>query len=229
MNAQLSAVRTDHPAALARHQSARKTQAPLPAQRRILHSGEYLIHAGKRSPHAYLIRTGCFKSYRVDELGEEQILGLHGPGDVVGFDAVLGRPASCSVVAVDTGSVQVVLNAMCLLGQADEPGLAELVFEGLYREMQRLADRLQIERHPSERRVAEFLLDYARRQQACGRNVECLNLPISRRSVARYLGLAPETVSRTLSAFQERDLIRVCNRQLTILDRNALAEVAAGG
>jgi len=228
MNGPLSTVSSDRRSALACTQRTRKTQAPLPVQRRILHPGETLIHAGKNGPHAYVVGTGCFKSYRVNELGEEQIMGLHGPGDVVGFDAVLGRPASYSVVAVDTGSVQVVHNAMSLFARASDPDLAELIFESLHREMHRLADRLQIERHPSERRVAEFLLDYARRQKEHGRSDERLNLPISRRSVACYLGLTPETVSRVLSALQERKLIRVCNRQLTILDRGALAELAAG-
>jgi len=201
---------------------------PTPSHRRILSPDEHLFHAGELYEHAYLVRAGRLKSYRVFEDGEEQILGLHGPGDIVGFDALLGQPANHSVTAVDTSSVQVIMNPAAALEHGDDTGLARLMIEGLYRETLRLSQRLRMERHPSERRMAEFLLDFAERQRASGLDDQHLTLPISRRSLARYLGLAPETVSRTLSSFQARELIEVRNRKLAICDPAGLAALARG-
>jgi len=197
-----------------------------PSVRRLLHPGHHLFHAGDQCENAYLVRTGSLKSYRIDANGEEQFIGLHGAGDVLGFDAILGKPASRSVVAMETCSLQVLGNPSGLLGHADIDGTGALILEGLCREVERLTRRLKLERHPSERRMAEFLLDYSQRQRERGLEHRELVLPISRRSLAHYLGLAPETVSRTLSCFQSQEILRVANRKLTIVDPAALETIA---
>jgi CRP/FNR family transcriptional regulator len=50
---------------------------------------------------------------------------------------------------------------------------------------------------------------------------------MARTDIANYLRLAPETVSRVLRRFQEDGLLRVERRELEILRRDALEELAA--
>lgn len=229
MSARVSAFSTP------RGPGSERCRQPVPATmepsvpRRILRCGEHLFHAGETYRNPYLVCSGYLESYYVHADGEEQILGLHGAGEVVGFDALFGASSSTSVKAIDTASVQVVRTREGLLGLSDYGPELCAVITAMHEEIQRFMRRLHIERHPSERRLAEFLTDFADRAERRGLSSTLLVLPVSRRLLARYLGLAPETLSRTFSSFQERGILRVESREVAILDRTALQTIADPG
>jgi len=50
-----------------------------------------------------------------------------------------------------------------------------------------------------------------------------INLDISKRDLASYMGMSQETLSRKLSYFQDRGLIKqIGHRKIVILDRESL-------
>ena len=49
---------------------------------------------------------------------------------------------------------------------------------------------------------------------------------MSRQDIGSYLGLAIETVSRTLTRFQEAKVLKVNRRQVEILDYDSLYKIA---
>jgi CRP/FNR family transcriptional regulator len=49
---------------------------------------------------------------------------------------------------------------------------------------------------------------------------------MGRTDIANYLRLAPETVSRVLKRFQEENLVRVDRREVELLDRARLEDIA---
>ena len=51
-------------------------------------------------------------------------------------------------------------------------------------------------------------------------------LTMSRQDIGCYLGLAVETVSRTLTRFQECGVLRVNRREVEILDHDTLRKIA---
>ncbi len=194
--------------------------------RRILRGGEHLFHAGETCSSAYLICSGSLESYFVHADGEEQILGLHSAGEIVGFDALFGAPASASVKALDTVSLQILRHPGRQLGLDDCSPDVRAVITAMHAEIRRFTRRLHIERHPSERRLAEFLIDFAEGADKRGMSRTRLALPVTRRLLARYLGLAPETLSRTFSNLQDRAILSVDNREVVILDYTALQAIA---
>jgi CRP/FNR family transcriptional regulator, anaerobic regulatory protein len=194
--------------------------------RRILQAGEHLFQAGDPGNEAFILRTGHLKSYRVYRDGEEQILGMHGPGDVLGFDALIGRPASCSAVALEIASIEVVDLSRMPFDPESRCGNMCHLMEGMYLELQRCSRLLHMDRHPAERRLAEFLLDFTRGERRQGRSPDDLILPFNRRDLARFLGLAPETLSRIFSRFQEQGVLSVHNREIHVLDPPALQSAA---
>ena len=77
----------------------------------------------------------------------------------------------------------------------------------------------------AEARVAALLLDMARRYEPNAGEV--FRLPLSRGAMAEALGLAVETVSRHMTAFQQDGLIALSGlRGVRLLDRTRLALIA---
>lgn len=196
--------------------------------RRILQRGENLVREGDRVDQAFIIRMGHLKSYRLHEDGGLQVLGLHGVGEVLGFEALIDKPSDCSIVALETSSIETFTFPDGLRSLIDgSEGLHELL-NGLYDELQRRGWMLFIDRHPAERRLAEFFLDFSRQEADAGRSDCQLHLPLNRRDLACLLGLAPETLSRALGRFQEQGLLKARNRDIRILDMAGLVHRAEG-
>jgi CRP/FNR family transcriptional regulator len=74
----------------------------------------------------------------------------------------------------------------------------------------------------AEARVARFLVNLSERFAELGYSGKQFNLRMTRHEIGSYLGLTLETVSRTLSAFNEMGLISVEQRAIDIKDFNAL-------
>jgi len=67
-------------------------------------------------------------------------------------------------------------------------------------------------------RMVRFLLQLAGRQASLGYSGLHLRLRMSRRDIASHLGIAHESVSRSLSAFRRRGYIRVNRCEVEIVD-----------
>jgi CRP/FNR family transcriptional regulator len=80
----------------------------------------------------------------------------------------------------------------------------------------------------TETRLAYFLLEMSDAMQARGYSAAEFHLRMSRAEIGSYLGVALETVSRTLSAFQQLGIIDVHKRHITIHSLDALRAVRDG-
>jgi CRP/FNR family transcriptional regulator len=77
----------------------------------------------------------------------------------------------------------------------------------------------------ADERLAMFLLDLSRRFAASGYSPSEFHLRMTREEIGSYLGLKMETVSRTLSKFQDAGLIVVQQKFIRILDGASLERV----
>jgi serine/threonine protein kinase len=78
----------------------------------------------------------------------------------------------------------------------------------------------------SEVRLARFLLQRSARMAVYGQSSRQLRLPMSRRDIASHLGVAHETVSRSFGELANWGFISVENREIGILDVEALKAFA---
>jgi CRP/FNR family transcriptional regulator len=78
----------------------------------------------------------------------------------------------------------------------------------------------------ADERMAAFLVGLARRYTARGLSQTRLRLPMARTDIANYLRLAAETVSRILRRFQDDGIVLVERRDVEILDRARLENLA---
>ena len=188
-----------------------------------MHEGEHLFRVGDRFQALYAVRAGCYKSYTVDSEGREHVLGFHLPGELMGFDAICQERHMSSAVALDTAAV-------CVLPYPDLDKLAAQL-DGLRTQMHRLMSKDIAEANAlagdftAEERIAAFLANLSRRFEHRGLSSTEFNLSMSRRDIANYLRLAPETVSRVFARFEKTKLIAARQRAIQLLDLAKLREL----
>lgn len=202
--------------------SSEEARAQLCHTRKIARKGEHLFREGEEADCFYVVRSGSFKSYLVTEDGEEQVLGFYLPGDVLGLDTGETEQRMSSAVALETTSVCRFPHAL-LSDRAEGATLLKLAAEQMRRDHNLV---LMLARKDADGRIASFLDDLACRYWLRGYSASAFLLSMSRQDIGCYLGLAVETVSRTLTRFQECGVLRVNRREVEILDHPTLRKIA---
>lgn len=195
----------------------------LTRMKRAYRRGDYLYRSGAPLQSLYAIRTGFFKTQVLHENGLEQVTGFQMAGEIIGMDAISSDIHTCNAVALEDSEV-------CELpfGKLEELG-REL--PSLQRHLHKLMSREIVRDHGimlllgsmrAEERLAAFLLNLSQRFAARGYSPSAFQLRMTRQEIGNYLGMKIETVSRTLSQFQEAGLINVRNKAVEILDAKNL-------
>ncbi len=197
----------------------------IPLRARSVKAGGMLFSPGEGLHAVYLVRAGMFKTQLVNLDGDRQITGFHFPNELIGLDAFRAREHDCYATAVVASRVQVLpihrLNAL----MRQVPALAETMTKLLSENVTEYEQLLMLTNTQSALgRVAGLLFSFACRLGDHNQPADVLYLPMSRASIANYLGLALETVSRTLHELETRDIVlRRNNKTIDIRDLDALA------
>jgi CRP/FNR family transcriptional regulator len=199
-------------------------------RKRPLSAGEFLFRSRDPFHVLYIVRTGLVKTSLLERNGDEHIAGFHFPGDIIGLDAIAAGTHACSGQALsDTDLCEIPYNRLEELA-ATMPGLQQrllwLMSREVCRDEQERRSQAQTGAAP---RLAAFLLDVSGRFAELGRSGSSFGLPISNQDLARFLGLAPETVSRLFRRFREQGLVSARSKKIHIHDREGLEAVAQGG
>ncbi|MGH8030249.1 MAG: helix-turn-helix domain-containing protein [Arenimonas sp.] len=188
-------------------------------------TGEHLFRQGDKFEAIAAVRAGTVKTYVLDREGREHVLGFHFAGEVIGLDAIDGESFPCNAVALDTVMLCRFSFPRIAMLAARLPGLQRQLFRLLSRDIGRVA--LLAGDFSADQRMAAFLLGLSRRLAARGFSSSRFALTMPRTDIANYLRLAPETVSRVLRRLQAEGVLRVDRRELELLDREALENLAA--
>ncbi|HEX5199094.1 MAG TPA: Crp/Fnr family transcriptional regulator [Actinoplanes sp.] len=191
--------------------------------------GEYVFRAGEPAATLYVVHAGRVRISRLSAGGQERVLRILGPGEVVGESAFLtGRPPENDATAVEN-------TRMCVF---DHGRLADLVrtFPDIAVAMLRaVSARLaSTERMLAAMtgaditgRVAAYLLDCEVARGDGGR--VRVQLPAFKKDIASFLGTTPETLSRTLAGLaREKVIVLSGHAQVEILDMPRLELLSAG-
>ncbi len=190
-----------------------------------LHAGEHVFREGDVFEAIAAVRAGTVKTYVIDRDGHEQVLGFHLPGEVIGLDAIDGDRYPCNAVALDTVMLCRFSFPRISVLAARLPGLQQHLFRLMSRDIGRAS--LLAGDYSADQRMAAFLVGLSRRLAARGFSPDRFQLTMARTDIANYLRLAPETVSRVLKRFQHDGLIHVDRRELELLGRKRLEDLAA--
>lgn len=195
-------------------------------RRKRIKRGEYLYRDGDAFRSLYALRTGFFKTLFSSENGQEHVTGFHMTGELLGLDAICNENHCCNAIALEDSEICEIpfpaLETLC----REIPALQKQFHKIMSREISRDQGLMVLlSSMNAEERLAAFLLNLSQRFGARGYSPTQFQLRMTRGEIGSYLGLKLETVSRTLSKFQDEGLISVQNKQLALLDLTRLKQI----
>lgn len=189
-----------------------------------LHAGDHIFREGDVFESIAAVRAGTVKTYLIDRNGEEQVLGFHFPGEIIGLSAIEDDRYPCNAVALDTAVLCRFSFTRIAVLAAKVPGLQKQLFKLMSHDINKA--RMLSGDHSADERMAAFLLDIARRLSSRGFSAHRLHLTMARADIANYLRLAPETVSRVLRRFRDQGLLQIDRREVELKNPDRLEELA---
>ena len=194
--------------------------------RRRIKRGEVLFRNGEKFSALFAIRLGFFKTCVASEDGRDQVTGFQMAGEIIGLDGIVNDHHTCDAVALEDAEV-------CVMPFGKIEELSREV-NALQHHVHKIMSREIVREHGvmlllgsmrAEERLAAFLLNLVQRLHARGFSRSELVLRMTREEIGSYLGLKLETVSRTFSKFVEDGIIEVKQRQVKILEPEALKNI----
>lgn len=197
--------------------------------RRKVAKGQYLFRTGEEFASLYAVKTGTFKTLVNNQDGSDQVIGFQMTGELLGLDGLGNGSHMCDSIALEDSEV-------CTIPYSRLDELAQ-EFHALQMHFHRIMSReivkdqnamLLLGSMRAEQRLSAFLMNLAERQKARGFSPRDMVLRMTREEIGSYLGMKIETVSRTLSKLQKEELIRIDQKNLSILNAQALQSLATG-
>jgi CRP/FNR family cyclic AMP-dependent transcriptional regulator len=190
-------------------------------------AGEVLFREGETAGSALVIVSGLVKIYKRGQGGDELILALCGPGDLLGeVTAVQGATRSADVAALQ--DVEAVAVAVAdLRGLLTRYPRIALVLLELVLWRLRLADERRLEFASAESlpRVTSRLLELAERfGVGAPDGALVVEMPISQEELASWAAASRESTARALRTLRELGLIETRRKRMVVLDVDRLRQ-----
>jgi CRP-like cAMP-binding protein len=190
--------------------------------------GATLCVEGEPATHVFILLAGWVKVLSVTIQGQELVLALRGPGDIVG--EVAGEATGYRTATVQaTGTVRTLIVGHDKFSSFLDSYLgASHAFRRVA--MQRWSETAAMLRRRSvasgAQRLAFLLLDLAGQHGSGTAGGIYVAMPLSQEELASLAGTSRATVTRALGNWRQRGFIRTGQRRITIMDLAALRQIA---
>lgn len=200
-------------------QLTRSVAGPIEVKRR-----QPLCIASGRFTHLYIVGGGAFKTQLVNGDGNARIVSFDFRGDLVGADGLHHGRYQATTTALESSNVFRLPQRLKPIVQLI-PDFGRKVLRLMSRRVLKDQEHMLIlSQQSAPIRLAACLLDFAQRQQYAS-PMDTLRLPMTRSDLADFLGLAPETVSRSMREFVAAGMIAVQDRRRICLNRSRLEQL----
>ena len=186
--------------------------------------GATLIGEGTRPDLVVVLRSGRVKVTSVSGGGEEALLAVRGPGDLLGeLSALDGQPSSATVSALDPVEALVVSADGFRAFLQAHPEAALRLLELLARRL-RDADRKRLEfgAYDTVGRVASRLVELSQRFGQPTEQGLRIALPLTQEELAGWVGSSREAVSKALRWMRAHGWVETRRKAIVVLDLDAL-------
>ncbi|MGD0796625.1 MAG: Crp/Fnr family transcriptional regulator [Acidobacteriaceae bacterium] len=191
-------------------------------------AGTTLLHEGDPCKRVLVLCTGRVMLSCTSSAGMTMNVKVALPGDVLGLGAAISNSCSeTTAVTLEPTFVKIVPRAhfVAFLARHGEASLhaAQLLAQE-YKSSFEGARRLALSSSVAAR-LAGLLLDWGR-SASCGRPDIVFTMAFSHEAIAGFAGTSRESITRALSAFQKKQLIRIRGTSVRILSEEKLARIA---
>lgn len=189
--------------------------------------GEYLFRAEEPTNTLYIIQSGAVRLFHLLESGKEQLIRILKPGDFIGEWSLFSQDRQYEDYAyalVDTKVCQLYADDFkeVLLNY---PAVSLKILEEMSRRLQ--ASEKMTSRVANESvgtRLVNYLLGQLPSQASAD---HLINLELSRKELAAFLGTTPETISRKFKELETLNIIKSLSpRKIKIINFDGLLQYA---
>lgn len=186
--------------------------------------GQVILQEGTPTPVIHFLRSGHVKLYKTGVDGKQQIVGLAGPGDILGYRSLFdGGPHRVTVAALEPlrAATAEIGRVLSLLERHARFGMAFL--EKLVRDLNAAEDlATSIAQRPVRERLAKFLLMLGDRFGKASKSGVLIRIPLSHEEIGEAIGVTRETATRLLSQFRRERMMAARNREIILLNPEKL-------
>jgi CRP/FNR family cyclic AMP-dependent transcriptional regulator len=197
---------------------------------RLYRRGEVIFSEGDVAERLFVLERGWVLIRSSGPDGRDVVLGLRGPGEVLGELSVLdGKPRSASAVAAaDAELVETPGVVLRRTIEDDHQATRELL--SLIADRLREADRRRLEYTTQDTltRVATRLLELSERFGEPAPEGIYLELPLVQEDLARWCGASRESTVKALRTLRGLGVVTTARRSVTIHDERGLRRAARG-
>src|SRR5262249_53224532 len=179
-----------------------------------------IVRQDDPADHVYEVISGTVCTCKMLREGRRQVAGFYFAGDVFGLESA--QQHSVAAEAITSAKVRIFKKRALTALASSSLEVADQLLALTTRELARKQDHLLLLiSTTAEERIICFLIDMV--QRASPRDDDRIDLPMSRRDIADYLGLTIETVSRVLWDLERRGAIEIKGYHSIVL-RNQFVE-----
>ena len=195
------------------------------SRRQSLHPSQVLFRTGERAEQLYVLRKGRVQYGRLSSAGREVVMGILGPGDVLGLACLL--PSSNYIgtaEALDRGEVQVWSRHVIQRFAHKYPQVQGNVLQIALAYVTEFADRLEkVVSGTAEQRLARALTNLGVRIGTPSHS--SIDILIKNEQLASLADVSPFTVSRLLQQWERggvisksRGIVRILSPEHLLVD-----------
>ncbi len=191
---------------------------------------EYIFMEGDPARWLCVVTSGRVKIVRHSSTGKDVVLELLGRGEIFGGVAVIEkRPYPAAAQALEPTTVLKIPAEALIAASERHPVVIKEMALMIGRRLREAHDSVKsLSVDPVEARIAATLLRLAERDGARTKAGLALPFHLTRQSLADMTGTTVESAIRVVSRWLKAGLVIDEGGRLVIVDKTALAEIAAG-
>lgn len=186
--------------------------------------GTRLIDQGDRSKVVYALERGRVRIVYTEDDGDEVLVAVRGPGDLLGEYAQLDRSEHMASVWTLEACVATVFAADAFEGGVQRHGLGDALQRYMLGKARQVGRRVWRAAHLRvEQRTAKLFLEVI----DADTETDAPTVPMTQQEIAASLGASLSSVAHLIARWKRLGLVRTQHARITVLDLPALARRAA--
>jgi len=186
-----------------------------------LHRKQVLYEEGKHPNYVYLVKSGKIKCVKVSDEGKELISEIVAENDFLGYIPVLSSESyEETAIAINDSEVMALPKDDFLKLIFSDNRMAGLMIKNIAKNVKEKEEKLLVMAYGNLRkRVAKSLVEF---DEKFNHSSQHYTLEIKREELASYIGIATESLIRTVSDFKSENLVDIKEGKIIIINKDKL-------